>query len=149
MLGFFPPPLLPSSFLPFLDEPPILPLSSSPSQVFISPLLQSAPLAAIFILLFLPFHLSRCQSECLHYERNLASLSLFPPNLTIFANGRVIDRHEKRERMRPAVFNPFHSFVRNGCVSRDRIIPIHKSSCFCINIVVSLDGQWKTYCNKH
>lgn len=33
----------------------------------------SAPLAAIFILLFLPFHLSRCQSECLHYERNWAS----------------------------------------------------------------------------
>lgn len=77
-------------------------LSTSPLRVFISLLLQSAPLVCLFILLFLPFHLSRCQSECLHYEKNWASLSLslFPLNLTIFANGRVIDRQEKRVRER-------------------------------------------------
>lgn len=49
------------------------PPSSSPSRVFISLLLQSTPTAAIFILLFLSFHLSRCQSECLHYKKNWAS----------------------------------------------------------------------------
>lgn len=67
-----------AGFSPFLLPPcssprvPI-PLSSSPSRVFISLLLQSAPTAAIFILLFLSFHLSRCQSECLHYKKNWAS----------------------------------------------------------------------------
>jgi len=110
--------LLSTSLPPHREFP--FPLSSSPSRVFISPLLQSAPTAAIFILLFLSFHLSRCQSECLHYKKNWASLAV--PSESNDLRKRSSNR-STGEKNAGAIRRLTLSFLRKrGCVLRNDTI---------------------------